>query len=222
MLLVRPTNLGVSKGEGSVVTISANAALPGSYDYAEVARSVFIAVAASYAGLDLAGRVTTARGGVRLAWLSGGATAMGIGVWAMHLKGMLAFRLPVSVAYHWPTILAALLVAISASAVALYVASGRKMGLLEALTGSVFVGAGIAGLHYLGMAAMRLPAITQYSPSGDVFHPARNLVFSNCAADGVWSARGDEMDCSAKAGHRRCDGSRCLRDAFHLPTMELP
>jgi PAS domain S-box-containing protein len=144
--------------------ISANAALPGSYDYGEVARSVLIAVAASYAGLDLAGRVTAARGGVRLAWLSGGATAMGIGVWAMHLKGMLAFRLPVSVAYHWPTILAALLVAISACAVALYVASGRKISLVEALTGSVFVGAGIAGLHYLGMAAMRLPAITQYSP----------------------------------------------------------
>jgi len=146
------------------VTISANAALPGSYDYAEVGRSVLIAVAASYAGLDLAGRVNTARGTVRLAWLSGGATAMGIGVWAMHLKGMLAFRLPVSVAYHWPTILAALLVAISTSAVALYVASGRKMGLVEALSGSVFVGAGIAGLHYLGMAAMRLPAVTHYSP----------------------------------------------------------
>jgi NO-binding membrane sensor protein with MHYT domain len=76
---------------------------------------------------------------------------------------MLAFRLPVSVAYHWPTILAALLVAILASAVALYVASGQKMGLVEALTGSVFMGAGIAGLHYIGIAAMRLPAITQYS-----------------------------------------------------------
>lgn len=143
--------------------ISANAVLPGSYDYAEVARSVFIAVAASYAGLDFAGRVTAAAGRARLIWLSGGAVAMGIGVWAMHLKGMLAFRLPVSVAYHWPTILAALLVAILASAVALYVASGRKMGLAEALTGSVFMGAGIAGLHYLGIAAMRLPAITQYS-----------------------------------------------------------
>jgi PAS domain S-box-containing protein len=95
--------------------------------------------------------------------LSGGAVAMGIGVWAMHLKGMLAFRLPVSVAYHWPTILAALLVAILTSAVALYVASGQKMGLVEALTGSVFMGAGIAGLHFLGIAAMRLPAITQYS-----------------------------------------------------------
>ena len=144
--------------------ISANAALPGSYDYGEVARSVLIAVAASYAGLDFAGRVTAARGRARLVWLSGGAVAMGIGIWAMHLKGMLAFRLPVSVAYHWPTILAALLVAIFASAVALYVASGQKMGPVEALTGSVFMGAGIAGLHYLGMAAMRLPAFTRYSP----------------------------------------------------------
>jgi hypothetical protein len=46
--------------------ISANAALPGSYNYDEVARSVVIAIAASYAGLDLAGRVTAARGRVRL------------------------------------------------------------------------------------------------------------------------------------------------------------
>jgi len=144
--------------------ISANAALPGSYDYGEAARSVLIAVAASYAGLDFAGRVTAARGRARLVWLSGGAVAMGIGIWAMHLKGMLAFRLPVSVAYHWPTILAALLVAIFASAVALYVASGQKMGPVEALTGSVLMGTGIAGLHYLGVAAMRLPATTQYSP----------------------------------------------------------
>src|SRR5258708_1985968 len=143
--------------------ISANAALPGFYDYGEVARSVFIAIAASYAALDLTGRVTAARGRVRLAWLGGGAIAMGMGIWAMHFKGMLAFHLPVSVAYHWPTTLAALLVAILASAVALYVASGQKMRLVEALSGSVFMGAGIAGLHYLSMAAMRLPAITRYS-----------------------------------------------------------
>jgi PAS domain S-box-containing protein len=144
--------------------ISASPALQGSYDYGEVARSVLIAIAASYAALDLTGRVTAARGRVRLAWLSGGATAMGIGIWAMHLKGMLAFRLPVPVDYHWPTSLAALLVAIFASAVALYVTSRQRMGPVEALTGSVIMGGGIAGLHYVLMAAMRLPAITQYSP----------------------------------------------------------
>jgi len=138
-------------------------AMHGSYDYSEVARSVLIAIAASYAALDLAGRVTAASGRVRLAWLSGGATAMGIGIWAMHFKGMLAFRLPVSVAYHWPTVLLSLVVAILASAFALYVVSRQKLGLVEALTGSVIMGGGIAGMHYIGMAAMRLPAITRFS-----------------------------------------------------------
>jgi len=39
--------------------------------------SVAIATLASYAALDLAGRVTAAGGAVRMAWLSGGACAMG-------------------------------------------------------------------------------------------------------------------------------------------------
>ena len=145
------------------MTISANTAMPGAYDYGEVARSVLIAMAASYAALDLTGRVTAAKGRVRVFWLSGGATAMGIGIWAMHFKGMLAFRLPVPVAYHWPTVLASLLVAVFASAVALFVASRRKMGRTEALIGSVIMGGAIAGMHYVGVAAMRLPAITRFS-----------------------------------------------------------
>jgi NO-binding membrane sensor protein with MHYT domain len=144
--------------------ISANAALSGSYDYSGVTRSVLIAIAVSYAALDLTGRVTAASGRDRIAWVSGGATAMGIGIWAMHFEGMLAFRLPVSVEYHWPTVLVSLFVAILASAVALYAASRQKMGPVEALTGSVIMSTGIAGMHYIGMAAMRLPAITRYSP----------------------------------------------------------
>jgi PAS domain S-box-containing protein len=146
------------------VLVSENVAITGTYEYGEVARSVLIAIAASYTALDLAGRVTAARGRVRLAWLSGGAVAMGIGICEMHLKGMLAFRLPVPVQYHWPTALIALSVAILASAVALYVTSRQKMGRLEALIGSIVMGAGIAGLHYTLMGAMRMPAITQYSP----------------------------------------------------------
>jgi PAS domain S-box-containing protein len=89
---------------------------------------------------------------------------MGIGIWAMQFKGMLAFRLPVSVEYHWPTVLASLLLTILASAVALYVVSRQKMGPVEALTGAVIMGGGIAGMHYIGIAAMRLPAITRFSP----------------------------------------------------------
>src|ERR1700676_2899690 len=158
--------------------ISANAAMTGSYDFSEVARSVLIAIAASYAALDLAGRVTAASGRVRAAWLIGGASAMGTGIWAMHIKGMLAFHLPVPVNYHWPTFLASLLVAILASAVALYVASRQKMGRFEALTGSLIMGSGIAGMHYMGMAAMRLPATTRFSPLLVTFSVLFAILFS--------------------------------------------
>ena len=145
------------------MTISAIVPMTGCYDYSEVVRSVLIAIAASYAALDLTGRVTAASGRVRLAWLSAGAVAMGIGIWEMHFKGMLAFRLAVPVEYHWPTVLASFLVAILASAVALYLASRHKMGPVEAAAGSVIMGAGIVGMHYIGMAAMRLPAVTHFS-----------------------------------------------------------
>ena len=139
--------------------------LIGSYNYALVALSVLIAMFASYAALDLAGRVTATGGWTRAVWLLGGASAMGTGIWSMHYIGMLAFVLPVPVAYHWPTVLLSLLAAILASAVALGVVSRQKMGASRAVAGSVLIGAGIASMHYIGMAAMRLPAICQFNSS---------------------------------------------------------
>jgi len=144
---------------------SPNMSLAGSYDFFLVALSVLIAILASYAALDLAGRVTSARDKARLLWLSGGAVAMGIGIWSMHYIGMLAFRLPVRVQYDWRTVLLSLLAAIFASAVALFVVSRRQMGVLRASLGSVLMGGGIAAMHYIGMTAMRLPAMCHYSPS---------------------------------------------------------
>ena len=138
--------------------------LIGSYNYALVALSVLIAMFASYAALDLAGRLTAARGWTRAVWLLGGAGAMGTGIWSMHYIGMLAFILPVPVAYHWPTVLLSLFAAILASVSALYVVSQQKMGALRAFAGSVLMGAGIAGMHYIGMDAMRLPAMCRYDP----------------------------------------------------------
>ena len=137
--------------------------LIGSYNYALVALSVLIAMFASYAALDLASRVTAADGWTRVVWLLGGAGAMGTGIWSMHYIGMLAFVLPVPVAYHWPTVLLSLFAAILASIIALYVVSHRKMGAFRAFAGSVLIGGGIASMHYIGMAAMRLSAICQFS-----------------------------------------------------------
>ena len=74
--------------------ISADAAMTGVYDPPQATLSVLIAISASYAALDLAGPVTAASGRTRLTWLIGGSTAMGIGIWATHYIGMLAFHFP--------------------------------------------------------------------------------------------------------------------------------
>src|SRR6266852_3003978 len=143
---------------------SSNAILAGSYDYPLVAWSVVIAVAASYAAFDLAGRVNAARGWARLYWLAGGATATGIGTWSMHYIGMLAFRLPVPVQYHWPTALMSLLPAIFSFAAALFVVSRQHMGWIRILCGGALMGGGIVALHHVSMDSMRLPAMCHYSP----------------------------------------------------------
>jgi two-component system, cell cycle sensor histidine kinase and response regulator CckA len=141
---------------------SMNAALSGSYDLRLVELSVVIAICASYAALDLAGRVTAAKSFARSIWLMGGATAMGLGIWSMHYIGMLAFKLPVPVEYDWPTVVLSLIAAILASSVALFVVSRKKMGAWRAAAGSIPMGLGIAAMHYSGMEAMRLTAMCHY------------------------------------------------------------
>jgi PAS domain S-box-containing protein len=136
--------------------------LVGTYDLWLVTLSVIIAVLAAGAALDLAGRVTATRGRVRAAWLSGGAIAMGLGIWSMHYTGMLAFVLPVPVAYHVPTVALSLLAAVLASGVALSLASHERLDTGRLILGSLVMGAGIATMHYTGMAAMRHVAVAEW------------------------------------------------------------
>jgi NO-binding membrane sensor protein with MHYT domain/nitrogen-specific signal transduction histidine kinase len=136
--------------------------IPASYDYRLVALSIGIAIFASYATLDLAGRVIANRGGHRVLWLLVGALSMGNGIWAMHYIGMLAYRLPIPVYYHVPTVILSLLAAIVASGVALYVVSRERMTWQGVAAGSGLMGAGIATMHYTGMAAMRTAAMHHY------------------------------------------------------------
>jgi signal transduction histidine kinase/CheY-like chemotaxis protein len=165
--------------------IAQTSPLIGSYDYRLVALSVVIAILAAYAALDLAGRVTAARGHLRVLWLSGGAFAMGAGIWSMHYIGMLAFRMPVVVAYDWPTVLLSLLAAMLASGVALFVISRKTMGIAAAAAGSIVMGGGIAAMHYIGMEAMRLPAMCMYATRIVVLSVALAIVISFVA---LWLA----------------------------------
>lgn len=136
----------------------------GTYDPGLTALSFVIAVAASYAALDFAGRVQSTSGQRhRALWLMGGAVAMGTGIWSMHFVSMLAFQLPQSVSYDvWITLLS-LACGIVASGIALWLMSRSSSSLRLVAGGGICMGLAIAWMHYTGMAAMRLPASLHYN-----------------------------------------------------------
>ena len=140
-------------------------ALPATYNWALVALSVVIASLAAYAALGGAGRISAATTPVaKYAWLAAGAVAMGIGIWAMHFIGMLAFTLPVAVGYDVLITLVSMVPAILASGVVLLLISQERIGVWRLIFGGVLMGAGIGVMHYTGMAAMRMDAVMAYDP----------------------------------------------------------
>ncbi|HEU4628593.1 MAG TPA: MHYT domain-containing protein [Gemmatimonadaceae bacterium] len=158
----------------------------GTYDSPLVALSVFIAILASYTALALTGRVTVTRGSARRAWLLGGSIAMGIGIWSMHFVAMLAFQLPIPIAYDVPRVALSLLAGIAASAFALVVASRPTVGVLQLLASAVLMGGGIGTMHYTGMAALRMPARLSYDLR---FVALSGLIAFSASAVALWLFR---------------------------------
>src|SRR5256885_15105868 len=138
--------------------------MTGSHDPIFVVLSLLIAMLASYAALDLAGRVRSAEGSTRLGWLVGGATVMGLGIWSMHFIGMLAFSLPIPISYEIGQILLSVGVAIIASLLALVVVSRVALGAATLVIGGTLMGGAIAGMHYIGMASMAVGATGRHNP----------------------------------------------------------
>ena len=91
-----------------------------------------------------------------------GAVALGMGVWAMHFIGMMAFVLPVPVSYDVTTTLVSVLPAFGASWVALRILSQHSLTWRQLGMSAMWVGLGIGAMHYIGMMAMRLPLLMHH------------------------------------------------------------
>jgi two-component system cell cycle sensor histidine kinase/response regulator CckA len=134
-----------------------------SYDGPFVIASVLVAMLASFTALDLGGRVRSESGAMRLGWIAAGGVVMGVGIWSMHFIGMLAFHLPVPIWYDVPLMLLSMGVAIAASLLALVVITRPRLGPRTVIPGALLMGGAIAGMHYIGMASMRMDATVSYS-----------------------------------------------------------
>lgn len=129
-----------------------------------VALSVLIAIFGSLTALSHARRMRDSSGRLATTWLISGGITLGMTVWAMHFVGMLAFELPIPVAYDDFLTLISILPAIAAALLGFYLVQSATMQLSRILIGGFFMGMGITAMHYTGMAALKMqPAIT-YDP----------------------------------------------------------
>src|SRR5260370_36766407 len=158
----------------------------GTHDPYLVALSILVASFASYTALDLSGHVGAAQGFARRMWLVAAAVTMGGGIWSMHFVAMLAFIMPTPMSYDIGLTALSLLVAIFVTGGGFYVISRQsesRLGLV--LSGGIFMGLGIAAMHYTGMAAMRGHAEVSY----DLLFVALSLVIAIVASTlALWLA----------------------------------
>jgi PAS domain S-box-containing protein len=130
-----------------------------SYDLSMVAASILIAIFASFCAIEMAGRKAQNR-----RWVNLGAVMLGVGIWAMHFIGMIAFRLDCGVTYEpWVTGLS-MLPGIFAAAVALRVIARDRIRPLALIFAGAIMGAGVGLMHYSGMAAISLDGVLRYDP----------------------------------------------------------
>ncbi|MDE2341776.1 MAG: EAL domain-containing protein [Betaproteobacteria bacterium] len=139
--------------------------LVGNYNSLLVFFSLIVAILASYTALDMAARVTTTQGRAARWWFAGGACAMGFGIWSMHFVGMLAFSLPIPLGYDPFITLLSLLIAIASSAFALWIVGQEDLPWPRLAMSALLMGSGVAGMHYTGMAAMRMIPAIRYEPA---------------------------------------------------------
>jgi diguanylate cyclase (GGDEF)-like protein len=139
--------------------------MPGTYNFWLVGVSFAVATLASYTALDLTGRISLLGSSrLRHAWLAGGAGAMGVGIWSMHFIAMLALSLSIPLGYDFTLTGVSLAIAVGVSYLALLATTRAQLTLVHLATGSVLLGLGIAGMHYTGMAAMRMQPGIDYQP----------------------------------------------------------
>jgi len=159
--------------------------MTGIYNPTLVVFSLLVAILASYTALEMAGRLSTASGRGVYGWMTGGALAMGLGIWSMHFIAMLAFHLPIPVGYDLAITLYSLAASVGASAYALWLVSRPQLPLPRLLAGAVLMGSGIATMHYLGMAAMRMQPGIDYDP---LWFAASILVAIGASGAALWIA----------------------------------
>lgn len=138
--------------------------MPIAWNGSLIALSVLIAIFGSLTALSHARRMRESAGRLVVIWLISGGITLGMTVWSMHFVGMLAFQLPIPIAYDNYLTLASIFPAIAAALLGFYLVQSATMQLSRILVGGFFMGLGITAMHYTGMAALKMQPAISYDP----------------------------------------------------------
>ena len=127
-----------------------------SYNTILVIVSILVAFLASYTALDMAGRVSTAKGNAATIWLVGGGFAMGIGIWSMHFIGMLSMSIAAIISYNILLTVFSMVLAIAGSLFTLWLVCLAQLSWPRLLIGAFVFGSSVTAMHYTGMAAIMI------------------------------------------------------------------
>jgi len=117
----------------------------------------------SLAAVNLFQRARVGGGRASLMWLGTAGVVTGCGVWSTHFIAMLAYTPGFPIRYDLTTTLMSLVVAtvMTTAGFATALLGHRRW---QAIVGGAMVGIGIAGMHYMGMASLRIPAEIVWMP----------------------------------------------------------
>ncbi|MFJ4277370.1 MHYT domain-containing protein [Streptomyces massasporeus] len=119
-------------------------------------------------------------------WLALGAASIGCGIWTMHFIAMIGFHVEETrVGYDAATTVLSLVVAVVVVGVGVFIVGHRGTGGVTLAVAGAITGLGVAGMHYLGMAAMRLNGEVGYDPVGVALSV---LIAIGAATAALWSA----------------------------------
>ncbi|AUC62143.1 diguanylate cyclase/phosphodiesterase with PAS/PAC sensor(s) [Cyanobacterium sp. HL-69] len=135
------------------------------YDIPLVILSAIIAVGAGYFTIEMSQEVTLNKGLERWSWLLISAVTMGMGIWGMHFIAMTAFSIEPKISYDFLIVLVSLFAAVVGCIQGLYIITQPLVTNKTIVAGAITMGAAIAGMHYIGMAAMRVAADVSYDPT---------------------------------------------------------
>jgi NO-binding membrane sensor protein with MHYT domain len=97
-------------------------------------------------------------------WLALGAATIGCGIWTMHFIAMTGFRIQgIAIDYDGRLVALSLVLAIAVVGVGVFAVGYRGADRTTLTAAGIFTGLGVAGMHYLGMAALQLNGSLQYA-----------------------------------------------------------